>query len=156
MDNNPLNQHFHDEELVDIKKSKESWIFQHLENEVMDDEFEKVDELGFNEICQSLENENHCFKLKGSSAWCLEAIRNMNQAYHELDTKLKSLMKIWDRKFKETSEFLEMESMDHEFEEVDQLAFSQICQSYEYALLDFEKSKERISKDLENEVVTVP
>ncbi|KAH0745485.1 hypothetical protein KY285_007142 [Solanum tuberosum] len=60
---------------------------------------------------------------------------------------------IWDRKFKETSEFLEMESMDHEFEEVDQLAFSQICQSYEYALLDFEKSKERISKDLENEVM---
>ncbi|KAH0745484.1 hypothetical protein KY285_007141 [Solanum tuberosum] len=192
MDNNPLNQHFLDEELVDIEKSKESWIFQHLENEVMDDEFEKVDELEFNEICQSLENEvletnkihisaliqsledegmvnsefrnvyllkketpsffrnlvcdffhdartviynltttlesssvvnfdflkNHCFKLKGSSACigactlvngcsifieavenkskneCLEAIRNMNQAYHELDTKLKSLMKV--------------------------------------------------------------
>ncbi|KAK6775313.1 hypothetical protein RDI58_026314 [Solanum bulbocastanum] len=139
----------------------------------MDDEFEKVDELEFNEICQSLENEgmvnsefrnvyllkketpsffrnlvcnffhdartviynltttlesssvvnfdflkNHCFKLKGSSACigactlvngcsifieavenkskieCLEAVRNMKQAYHELDTKLKSLMKV--------------------------------------------------------------
>ncbi|KAG5574920.1 hypothetical protein H5410_055054, partial [Solanum commersonii] len=163
----------------------------------MDDEFEKVDELKFNEICQSLENEvlkinkihmsaliqsledegmvnsefrnvyllkketpsffrnlvcdffhdartviynltttlydfslfiGACTLVNGCSIFieavenkskneCLEAVRNMNQAYHELDTKLKSLMK----------------SMDHEFEEVDQLAFSQICQSYEYA-----------------------
>ncbi|KAG5576183.1 hypothetical protein H5410_056317 [Solanum commersonii] len=38
MDNKPLNQNF-------------------LDKEVMDDEFEKVNESAFNQLCQSLENE---------------------------------------------------------------------------------------------------
>uniref|UniRef100_K4D4Y5 Histidine-containing phosphotransfer protein n=1 Tax=Solanum lycopersicum TaxID=4081 RepID=K4D4Y5_SOLLC len=57
MDGKPPNQNFLDGELVDIETLKNSWIIQHLEDEIMEDEFEKVDKLAFNQLCQSFENE---------------------------------------------------------------------------------------------------